>query len=350
MFRLIRLLLAAVLTATLALIGLGSGAGPASATALPLSQCTTTSGVILAVDFSHWGGPLLRSCGSVPTTGYTLLNQGGWQTQGTNHDGPAFICRIGYSGFQDGTKYPTSATEACNLTPPASAYWSYWHANPGQNTWSYSQLGAQSYKPANGSVDLWIFGATDVAGTRGTPQITPDSVRAHNTSSSGGSGGGGVAAPSTHSSSAPTASKPVTTVPPVTASPNSTGAGSDSGMHRGPATGSSVAATPSRTPVTASACATARATPRSSSSTATAPAPTASRCPATSAATAGPSPTSPGGTAGSPSGGTKIVDAEPVAGIKHSSGSFVPELVAGVLVLALGGAAGVTGWRRRQAR
>ena len=35
-----------------------------SAGALPIGSCTPTSGVILAVDFGHWGGPVLRACGS----------------------------------------------------------------------------------------------------------------------------------------------------------------------------------------------------------------------------------------------------------------------------------------------
>jgi LPXTG-motif cell wall-anchored protein len=153
---------------------------PALAAPLPIGQCTTSSGVVLAVDFSRWGGPLLRSCGTTPTTGYQLLNQGGWRTTGTQHDGPAFICRIGYAGHQGGTQYPTAADEKCALTPPASAYWSYWHADPGQNTWVYSQLGAMSYKPKPGSVDLWIFGATDIGGTQGRPTVSPDRVRARN--------------------------------------------------------------------------------------------------------------------------------------------------------------------------
>ncbi|RQX18928.1 hypothetical protein DDE19_06200, partial [Micromonospora ureilytica] len=158
---------------------------PALADALPIGQCTTSSGVILAVDFSRWGGPLLRSCGTTPTTGYQLLNQGGWRTTGTQHDGPAFICRIGYAGHQGGTQYPTPADEKCALTPPASAYWSYWHADPGQNSWVYSQLGAMSYKPKPGSVDLWIFGATDIGGTEGRPRFSPDSVRARNSKPTG---------------------------------------------------------------------------------------------------------------------------------------------------------------------
>ncbi|MER5868090.1 hypothetical protein ABT118_32645, partial [Kitasatospora sp. NPDC002040] len=176
----------------LALGGLGAGAGPAAAAPLPIDQCTTTSGVVLAVDFSRWGGPLLRSCGTTPTTGYALLNQGGWKTTGTGHDGPAFICRIGYSGHQGGKQYPTPDQEKCVLTPPASAYWSYWHADPGQNTWSYSQLGAMSYKPKPGSVDLWIFGATAVGAA--TARGPSAGGRSGSGARGGSAGGGGVGA------------------------------------------------------------------------------------------------------------------------------------------------------------
>lgn len=162
------------------------GVGAAAASPLPIEECTTTSGAVLAVDFSRWGGPLLRSCGTTPTTGYVLLNQGGWKTTGTGHDGPAFICRIGYSGFQGGKQFPAPDQEKCVLTPPATAYWSYWHADPGQNDWSYSQLGAMSYQPKPGSVDLWIFGGTNIEGTEGRPSVSPDTLRAHNTAPGGG--------------------------------------------------------------------------------------------------------------------------------------------------------------------
>ncbi len=195
--------LAALLMGTLATtIAVGS---PAQASAKPVGDCTTTSGVILAVDFGHWGGPVLRACGTTPTTGFTLLNEGGWHTTGTGHDGPAFICRIGYDGYHGGTQYPTSKDESCVLTPPASAYWSYWHADPGQNTWSYSQLGAMSYRPKPGSVDLWNFGGTNIAGTTGSgiPTISPNSLRAHNTTPISG----------THPKPTATAKHTVTTTP-----------------------------------------------------------------------------------------------------------------------------------------
>lgn len=177
------LLLTLLLTALTSL----TGAAPAFAAAEPVGHCTTTSGVIVAVDFAHWGGPVLRSCGSTPTTGYTLLNQGGWHTSGTEHDGPGFICRIGYSGYDGGAQFPTPAQEPCVLTPPATAYWAFWYANPGQNTWSYSQTGATSIAAQPGSVELWIFGGTTTGGASGSavPTISPASLRAHNTSSAG---------------------------------------------------------------------------------------------------------------------------------------------------------------------
>jgi hypothetical protein len=154
-------------------------AGTAVAAARPLQDCTAKAGVILAVDFGHWGGPVLRSCGSTPTTGYALLNEGGWRTAGTVHDGPGFICRIGYSGYRHDVQYPTAAQQACVQTPPANAYWAFWQAGPGQQTWTYSQYGAMDYRPEPGSVNLWVFGGTNLGGTAGSavPTVSPQSVR-----------------------------------------------------------------------------------------------------------------------------------------------------------------------------
>jgi hypothetical protein len=152
---------------------------PAQAGPEPAGDCTTSSGVIVAVDFGPWGGPVLRSCGSTPTTAYAALNQGGWHTAGTQHDGPGFICRIGYAGYAGGTEYPTPSQQACVLTPPATAYWSFWYANPGAGGWTYSQTGAMSTRPVPGSVELWVFGGSAV------PAITPGSLRATNVSPAG---------------------------------------------------------------------------------------------------------------------------------------------------------------------
>jgi hypothetical protein len=173
---------AALATLALATFGAVAAAGPAGAAAQPVGDCTTTSGVIVAVDFGHWGGPVLRSCGTTPTTAYDLLNQGGWRTTGDEHDGPGFICRIGYAGYHGGTQYPTPSQDACVLTPPASAYWAFWYANPGQNAWTYSSEGAMSTDPVPGSVELWVFGGTNIGGTSGSavPAVSPGGLRAEN--------------------------------------------------------------------------------------------------------------------------------------------------------------------------
>ncbi|QES46962.1 hypothetical protein DEJ50_02945 [Streptomyces venezuelae] len=289
-------------------------AGPAGAAPQPMGQCTTSSGVVLAVDFSHWGGPVYRSCGTTPTTGYELLNQGGWATTGTGHDGPAFICRIGYSGYQGGRQFPTPQQDDCVLTPPASAYWSYWHADPGQNTWQYSQLGAMLYKPKPGSVDLWIFGGTNVEGTEGRPTVTPDQLRAKNTRPAGGP------APKDTRTAAPlppdvnTGPKPEN--PPPAAPPP---------------------ANPTPSPTAPTTGAPDPATPPASAGPSESASPTPSGTPSSSApAVAAPSP------------GLQVVDAAPAADAEHDAGSFLPAVATGALVLLIGAAAVFAAQRRRR--
>ncbi|MFJ3174744.1 hypothetical protein ACIPJK_28670 [Streptomyces roseus] len=278
---------------------------PAGAAPQPMGQCTTSSGVVLAVDFGHWGGPVYRSCGTTPTTGYELLNQGGWATTGTGHDGPAFVCRIGYSGYQGGKQYPTAQQDDCVLTPPASAYWSYWHANPGQNTWEYSQLGAMLYKPRPGSVDLWIFGGTNIEGTEGKPTVTPDQLRAHNTQPTGGP------APKDTRTAAPLPPN-VNTGPrpenPPPAAPGTTAPASPTVSES-----ASSSASPTETAVTPSA-------------------PPSTGAPAMAA----------------PSPGPQVVEAAPAADAKHDVGSYLPAVATGALVLLIGAAAVFAAKRRRR--
>ncbi|MEU7606026.1 prenyltransferase/squalene oxidase repeat-containing protein [Streptomyces sp. NPDC041003] len=168
--------------ATAAFLTLGAGAAfltvPPSAHADPIEQCTATKGAIVAVDFGPFGGKVERGCDTTPTTGYELLQTGGFTTEGTVHDGPAFICRIGKG---TGTQYPTPDKENCVLTPQATAYWSYWTASPGQRKWSYSELGAMARTPKAGDVEAWVYGGTDIAGTKGKPSFSPDDVRGFTT-------------------------------------------------------------------------------------------------------------------------------------------------------------------------
>ncbi|MFI8946068.1 hypothetical protein ACIGO6_06070 [Streptomyces sp. NPDC053750] len=302
---------AARATAALAVAAaaLGVTAPSAAADPQPMGRCTTTSGVVLAVDFSDWGGPLFRSCGTTPTTGYELLNQGGWRTTGTGHDGPAFICRIGYSGYQNGKQFPTPAEEDCVLTPPASAYWSYWHADRGENTWEYSQLGAMLYKPKPGSVDLWVFGGTDIGGTKGRPTVTPDQLRAHNTEPIGDTG------------KPPSDEKAPELPPDVDTGP--------APQRRSP---ERPAPTASKKPASEKS-ETKKAEPSKSASATPSPTPSAT---ATSSAVAAPGPS------------TKVVDAAPAADAPHDSGSILPVVTGASLVVLIGGAAVYAARRRRR--
>jgi len=130
----------------------------------PIATCTSTSGVIVAVDLTHWSSGLVeRGCATTITTGLDALHSAGFTTMGDQHDGPAYVCRINND--------PTPAQDACVNTPPPTAYWSYWHANSGKTTWTRSLLGAASYQPKPGSVDAWAYGS----GT--APSFTPAQVR-----------------------------------------------------------------------------------------------------------------------------------------------------------------------------
>lgn len=162
----------------------GTGVAPASArpvasgaTGDPVDQCTPARGALVAVDFGPFGGPVRRGCDLTPETGYQLLKDTGFRTEGTEHDGPAFICRIGHPTVHSGTPYPTPRDEECRLTPPTTAYWSYWVAAPGQTRWTYSTLGAMGRRLSPGDVDAWVFGGTQAGGTDGGPAFTPDDVR-----------------------------------------------------------------------------------------------------------------------------------------------------------------------------
>lgn len=154
------------------------------ASADPIADCSTTIGEIVVVDFSHWGGSIVRGCDATLTTGYNALSEAGFITAGTEDDGPAFICRIGIATEGSSSYEPPPSEDPCVNTPPATAYWSYWHADAGQNTWTYSQQGAMTYQPPPGSVDAWVFGATNLSGTTGGPSFPPSEVRATNTSPS----------------------------------------------------------------------------------------------------------------------------------------------------------------------
>ncbi len=281
----------------------GLSAGPASAAGL--SACTPHRGTIVAVDFAHWGGPIVRGCGIGQRNGYALLHAAGFRTAGDAHDGAAFICRIGNQAFRGGTMYPTPSEDSCTRTPSTSAYWSFWVAPTGQNTWTYSPIGPMGDVPKPGEVELWMFGATNVAGTHGSgvPKFPPSKLRA--------------AKPARRKRTTPS---PSTTPAPSSTSPQTT---STATKHPG------------------SAQARARGAHRS---TAKSRAATAHRQPGRPARS---QPGAHGPRQQGSAGPVPVVSAQPTDA-RTSPGSAVPLVVGLCLALALSAGAAWTMWRRRR--
>jgi hypothetical protein len=148
MSRSLRLSLATLLAG---ILSIGLAVADPAPKAAHAAACVGTTGVTVIVDFTAFGGGVTTACAlGDPTSGLTALQGAGFTVTGTKRWGLAFICRL--NGL------PTAATEACVNTPPASAYWSYWHGTPG-GTWSYSTSGASGYNPAPGTVEGWAFGS-----------------------------------------------------------------------------------------------------------------------------------------------------------------------------------------------
>jgi prenyltransferase beta subunit len=164
-----------------------------------VGACTTTKGALVAASFAPWSGPIVRGCGTTLTTGRALLTAGGFAITGTQRF-PAFICRLAHPLFNSSTAYPTSTQDACVNTPPASAYWSFWTAAKGVNTWTYSPTGADGDKPVAGEVEAWTYGNTDIGGTSGKPTFTPNEIRT-------GLPAAAAAGPKTTTTAAPKAAK-----------------------------------------------------------------------------------------------------------------------------------------------
>ncbi|MGI5502555.1 hypothetical protein [Lentzea sp. CA-135723] len=103
------------------------------------------AGVKVVVDFAALGGGAQTGCAAGdPATGLAALTGAGFTYSFVPRQ-PGFVCRI------------NSLPNPCTA-PTTSAYWSYWHATPG-DSWTYSTSGAGSYDPAPGTVEGWAFGA-----------------------------------------------------------------------------------------------------------------------------------------------------------------------------------------------
>ncbi|GAA4892160.1 hypothetical protein LX16_2053 [Stackebrandtia albiflava] len=144
--------------------------------------CPDANGVTVVVDFQELGGDVVIRCApGDQATGLTALKNAGIQITGTNRWGEAFICRI------EGK--PGPAEESCIDTPPATAYWAYWHS-PDGGDWSYSRWGVTNRKPPPGSFEGWSFSKDKNETTNPPPRIDPVRPAAPDSGDDAGTTGG----------------------------------------------------------------------------------------------------------------------------------------------------------------
>ena len=318
------LALALAAVGSTAVSALAAPTGVAGATADPIADCSTTTGVIVVVDFAQsvypgWPGTIERGCDGPLTTGAGALSSAGFAPIGAANESSLFVCRL--LDPANGQEYPTSAQQACLDTPPANAYWSFWYSNPGPNTsWTYSNQGAADFEPIAGSVDAWVFGGESAGGQPPIP--SPASLRATN-----------PGPPATVPATAPPPTVPPPT--PVTAvgsSPPGAGAGATPGT-----------SPPGRTEAGHSSPAT--VVPGSTTS------PNGTTPKAGSVAKESPSPSTGTGTGtGGSSSEPRILNVTPSSAVaKPSAGSPLPFVLGAVVVAGLAAGAGLVARRRRRA-
>lgn len=127
--------------------------------------CPDDNGVTVVVDFQQLGGGTVVRCATGPqTSGLAALQNAGFSVEGTLRWGLAFVCRINGK--------PGADTEPCIDTPPASAYWAYWHA-PNGGTWTYNQAGGTSRTPPPGSFEGWSFSMDNPPDGNPPPRVPP---------------------------------------------------------------------------------------------------------------------------------------------------------------------------------
>lgn len=138
-----RRFLATVALAAMLAAGAAAPSDPAaSAAAEALPQAASCSGVWVVVDFGILGGGSSTRCATSHSTGAAALRSAGFSPTITE----GFVYKIsGKPGKPDINK----------------AYWSYWHAtrttDGSYNGWTYSNLGANSYRPSAGNAEGWRY-------------------------------------------------------------------------------------------------------------------------------------------------------------------------------------------------
>lgn len=87
---------------------------------------------------------------------------------GTVRWGLGFVCRL--EGRPTSTEnIPVTGNptyhESCFNTPPAAAYWGYWHADGSGSTWTCSNFGAANRSVIPGGFEGWSFSLNKTAST-----------------------------------------------------------------------------------------------------------------------------------------------------------------------------------------
>ncbi|SFR25635.1 hypothetical protein SAMN04488564_1092 [Lentzea waywayandensis] len=178
-----------VLATALVLTGLVVAPAPASAAGYD-GICTgadALSGTTIVVDFQELDGnggvaaPTITRCSPNATpgtdrTGIKALQDAGITVAGTVKWGLGFVCRL--NGRPSSTEnIPVTGNptykEGCFNTPPASAYWGYWHADGSGSTWTYSSYGALNRNVVPGGFEGWSFSLNKSASTNPVPGVTP---------------------------------------------------------------------------------------------------------------------------------------------------------------------------------
>ena len=295
--------------------GFGVSEPAAAAGADAVANCS--NGVIVAADFATWGGNINSVCDpTVPSNAADALVATGFDPVGVaSYGGLAFICQI--AGYPQG--------EDCSTTPPGNAYWSFWYANAGENSWTYSQYGAENLHPVAGSVEAWVFGGGSGGGQPAVP--TPDTVRADTAD---------ISSPATTTTMATPPSTPATTSAPTSLAgvASSTGGSSAGGTGSGqPSVAGAVPGVPPGSPTGTRGTTGPQGTNGSTD-------PTTTTAPST---TSDPQVRRP-----RPSSDPKIVDAAPVAAHDQGSASPLPFILGAGVVALLAASGGLIARRRRR--
>jgi len=178
----------------LAALALAAGAvlvAPATAAAAGYDGICTgadaLTGVTVVIDFQELDGnggtaaPTITRCSpnaapGTARTGIKALQDAGIPVAGTAQWGLGFVCRLNNRPAATEaiprTSNPTYR-EACVMTPPAEAYWSYWHADGSGSTWTYSSYGALNRNVVPGGFEGWSFSLNRTATTNPPPGVPP---------------------------------------------------------------------------------------------------------------------------------------------------------------------------------